>query len=184
MTRKTESLSYPKNPLAAMRELQELDAQTHIANGNDSADDSPVVALPTTLPKSNATSSVVALANSSDTGGASGSEVAHAASSDESSATSSVPQAAKRKQGNRTKAEPSPDDPAETGDPMANAVRGMLSQPYTADPKRGPFTVSTVKIPTEISERLGWVAALTGKAKQEILAEALKDYFAKVLKEG
>ena len=184
MTRKTESLSYPKNPLAAMRELQELDAQTHIANGNDSADDSPVVALPTTLPKSNATSSAVALANSSDTGGASGSEVAHAAISDESSATSSVPHAAKRKQGSRTKAEPSPDTPAETGDPMANAVRGMLSQPYTADPKRGPFTVSTVKIPTEISERLGWVAALTGKAKQEILADALKDYFAKVLKEG
>jgi hypothetical protein len=67
---------------------------------------------------------------------------------------------------------------------MANAIRGMLSKPYTADPKRGPFTVSTVKIPSEISERLGWVATLTGKAKQEILADALKDYFAKVLKEG
>jgi predicted DNA-binding protein len=60
----------------------------------------------------------------------------------------------------------------------------MLSQPYKADPKKGPFTVSTVKIPTEVSERLGWVATLTGRAKQEILAEALKDYFAKVLEEA
>jgi predicted DNA-binding protein len=60
----------------------------------------------------------------------------------------------------------------------------MLARPYAADPKKGPSTVSTVKIPTEVSERLGWVATLTGKAKQEILTEALKDYFHKVLKEG
>jgi hypothetical protein len=180
MTRKTESLSYPKNPLAAMRELQELDAQVHIANGNDPAEDSPAVALATTLP----TSSAVALANSSDVGSTNSSAVASADSSDESSATSSVPQTRKRKQGARTKAEDSEDESLETGNPLAKAVRDMLSQPYTADPKRGPFTVSTVKIPTEISERLGWVSALTGKAKQEILADALKDYFTKVLKEG
>lgn len=188
MTRKTESLSYPKNPLAAMRELQELDAHAHIANGNDPAEDSPAVALTTTLP----TSSVVALANSSDVGSANssdevstnGSAAARADGSDESSATSSVPQPRKRKQGSRAKAEDSEDEALESGDPLAKAVREMLSQPYTADPKRGPFTVSTVKIPTEVSERLGWVSALTGKAKQEILADALKDYFAKVLKEG
>src|SRR5262245_2753906 len=118
MTRKTESLSYPKNPLAAMRELQELDAQVHIVNGNDPAEDSPVVALPTTLP----TSSVVALANSSDVGSTNSSAVAGADSSDESSATSSVPQR-KRKQGSRAKAEDSEDEALETGDPLAKAVR-------------------------------------------------------------
>lgn len=48
---------------------------------------------------------------------------------------------------------------------------------------RPRVTVSTVKIPTEVWERLGWVAALTGRKKQDIIAEALKDYFRAVLKD-
>ncbi len=192
MTRRTESLAYPKNPLAAMRELQELNGLPPVTNGNEPAVNRSVVALPTPLPQGSATSSVVAPPNSSEVAGATSSPassvecsaVADADRSDDSSATSSVAQARRRKPGTRTKEEPLPDYSADTGDPLAAAVRKMLAQPYTADPKKGPFTVSTVKIPTEVSERLGWVATLTGKAKQEILAEALKDYFAKVLKEG
>ena len=192
MTRRTESLAYPKNPLAAMRELQELNDQPSVANGNDPAKSRSLVAPPTSLPQSSATSSVVAPpdssevadATSSTASSAESSAVADADRSDDSSATSSVAQTRKRKQVTRTKDELPPDDSADTGDPLATAVRKMLSQPYKADPKKGPFTVSTVKIPTEVSERLGWVATLTGKPKQEILAEALKDYFAKVLKEA
>ncbi|MBX9625556.1 MAG: hypothetical protein K2X82_17245 [Gemmataceae bacterium] len=65
---------------------------------------------------------------------------------------------------------------------MAEAVWAMLGRPYTADPEKGPFTVSTVKIPAEVWERLGWLSKWTGRAKQDILADALKDHFAKVVK--
>lgn len=65
---------------------------------------------------------------------------------------------------------------------MADAVREMLSRPYTCDPGKGPFTVSTVKVPTEVWERLGWVSAWTGRPKQEIIADALKEHLGKVLK--
>jgi len=188
MTRKTESLSYPKNPLVALRELQELNDLPPVANGNDSTTNRAAEALL----QSSATSSVVAPADGSDSAHATSSvpsspessETAEATGSDDSSATSSATQTRKRKPATRTKDEEPPDDSVATDDPLAAAVRQMLSRPYTADPRKGPFTVSTVKIPTEVSERLGWVATLTGKAKQEILADALKDYFAKVLREG
>jgi hypothetical protein len=56
----------------------------------------------------------------------------------------------------------------------------MLGRPYPPDLAKGPFTVTTVKIPTALWERLGWVVALTGQAKQDVLAEALKDRLEKV----
>lgn len=189
MTRKTESLSYPKNPLVALRELQDLNDPPPVANGHDSTTKRAAEALP----QSSATSRVVAPADGSDSAHATSSvpsspesiETADATGSDNGSATSSVNQARKRKPTTRTKEEEEPpDDTTSPSDPLAAAVRQMLSRPYTADPRKGPFTVSTVKMPTEVSERLGWVATLTGKAKQEILADALKDFFAKVLREG
>jgi hypothetical protein len=164
MTRKTEGLSYPSNPLAAIRELQELDAAPPGGRADNMAQDLAAEALATTLPAALPTSS--ATANATSSGG--------------SSATSTR----KRRPAANSKANAPKLEPNESGGALVNAVRDMLSQPYTADPKKGPYTVSTVKIPTEVSERLGWVAALTGRAKQEILTEALKDYFDKVLKEG
>lgn len=183
MTRKTESLSYPTNPLVALRELQDLN-DPPVAIGHDSTTKRAAEALP----RSSATSSVVAPADGSDSAHATSrvsssqesSETVDATGSDDGSAT----QTRKRKPATRTKDEEPADDSVATDDPLTAAVRQMLSRPYTADPRRGPFTVSTVKMPTEVSERLGWVATLTGRAKQEILAEALKDYFAKVLREG
>src|SRR5581483_9522392 len=103
MTRRTESLAYPKNPLAAMRELQELNDLPSVANGNDPAKSRNVVALPTSLPQSSATSSEVADATSSPTSSAEGSAVADADRSDDSSATSSGQQTRKRKPIPRTK---------------------------------------------------------------------------------
>ena len=164
MTRKTESLSYPTNPLAAMRELQELDAESNGRHAIKQTEEPPQVALATTLPVAPPISSVVASATDSE----------------ESSATSKK----KRRHLEGQKVNAQKPEATETGGTLANAVLDMLSQPYTADPKKGPYTVSTVKIPTEVSERLGWVATLIGRPKQEILTEALKDYFAKVQKEG
>jgi hypothetical protein len=162
MTRKTESLSYPTNPLAAIRELQELDAKPVALNGSDPVHKPHQVALPT--------SSVVASAHSSEEASADSSDVG------------SAPRHRRPKPPPAGKADSSRPEPPDDPNPLANAVRDMLSQPYMADPRKGPFTVSTVKIPTEVSERLGWVAAFTGKTKQEILSEALKDYFQKILK--
>jgi hypothetical protein len=67
---------------------------------------------------------------------------------------------------------------------MAEAVRALLEKPYTADPRTGPFTVSTVKIPTEVWERLGWVAKVSGRTKQELIADALKEFFRRGVRAG
>jgi hypothetical protein len=67
-------------------------------------------------------------------------------------------------------------------DPMAEALRDMLAKPYTADVKKGPFAVSTVKIPTEVWDRLDWLSKVSKKPKQEIIAEALKTHFQQILK--
>jgi hypothetical protein len=118
--KKTEALTFPANPLAAMRELQDLDPS------------------PSTEPER---------------------EV-----QDESE-------------------EPSPRAPHQveqvvtaTTDPVRQAILQVLSQPFQGDPLKGPFTVTTVKVPTVIWERVALFSQLTGENKQEILAKALKDF--------
>lgn len=54
---------------------------------------------------------------------------------------------------------------------------GMLAQPYPADMGEGVMTVTSVKIPKPIWERLEYARALTKKDKQDIIAEALRLYF-------
>src|SRR5262245_40642193 len=127
MTRKTESLSYPSNPLAAIRELQELDAKPNgVATSRAQSERTPV-ALPASSEVASPESSEVTPATSSEVASATGSKRA-----------GPVP-------GRRAKgAEPAVPEQAS---PLASAVREMLSEPYTSDPKKGPFTVSTVKIP-------------------------------------
>jgi hypothetical protein len=72
--------------------------------------------------------------------------------------------------------------PRPEADPIAEAVRALLARPYAEHPGRGRFTVSTVKIPAEVWERLGWLAKWTGRAKQDIIADALREHFEKVLR--
>jgi hypothetical protein len=162
MTRKTESLAYPTNPLAAIRELHDLDAQP--------AD----VAVPQVERRSE-TTSATALPRPLATGGA----VVNEVGSEVASATGR----ARRNRPRLPEHAPRPIEPNDRTDPLRLAVRELLARPYAADAKAGPFTVSTVKIQTEVWERLGWVSTLTDRPKQEILAEALKDYFEKILGE-
>lgn len=157
MGRKTESLAYPTNPLAAIRELQDLDAPEsggHEAEANA---------------ESSATTPPVAQTGSSEVTNAAGSE-------------RRVGVAPRRRQrlANATSGAGAADA---RPDPVREAVLGMLSSPYSGEVGQGPFTTTTVKIPTEVWERLGWVASLTGQAKQEIIAEALKEYLVKVSKD-
>jgi hypothetical protein len=159
MTRKTESLSFPTNPLAAMRELQELDpipdnAQPpEVTEGRDQAPP---------LPDSPATGSVV----------------------------SSVPtlverspvgrEAVKLATPKRPRREVSAVEPS--ADPLRDAVKELLSRPYSTE-RKVPLTVSTVKMPSEVWERLGWAAKYSGQTQQDIIADALKDYFQKMLRQ-
>jgi hypothetical protein len=158
MTRKTESLSYPTNPLAAIRELQELDATS---NGQPETN---AVQKPAPLLQTLPTRSAVVNATGSEVG--------------------SVTRPRHRPHTKPVDSRPVEPEPVGKGNPLAQAMREMLAKPYTSDPKKGPYTVSTVKIPTEIWERLGWAAALTDRPKQEIIAEALKEHFATILRSG
>lgn len=160
MTRKTESLSFPKDPLAAMRELQELDTSPRNDTPHEPAEERDHA---TSLPATHATGSEV------------GSVTTHAVSSQEGS------EPAKPSADKRTKAQQAP--AATERDPIAGAVKELLSRAYASDEGKGPLSVSTVKMPSEVWERLGWAAKVTGQAKQDIIRDALKDYFRKLVKE-
>lgn len=58
---------------------------------------------------------------------------------------------------------------------------GMLAQPYPADMDEGVMTVTSVKIPKPIWERLEYARTLTKKDKQDIIAEALRLYFDRIV---
>ncbi len=63
------------------------------------------------------------------------------------------------------------------GDPVREAMLGMLAQPYPADMQERAMTVTSVKIPKPIWERLEYARAITKQDKQDIIAEALRLYF-------
>jgi hypothetical protein len=82
------------------------------------------------------------------------------------------------KRGPRQKANDSDDQKS----PLNEALIQLLAKPFVSETKIGPFTSTTVKIQTELWERLGYASTLTNLPKQEILAEALRDYFRKMVK--
>jgi predicted transcriptional regulator len=59
----------------------------------------------------------------------------------------------------------------------------MLRQPLPIETGKGPHTVTSIKVHQGIWERLGHVAQITGRNKQDLVAEALTDLFAKILRE-
>jgi hypothetical protein len=158
--RKANSLTYPADPLAALRELQDLDAA-----------DAPPSGLPNPVP---ATASV----SGSAVGSANDGEESSATSSERVSATRRASRDAVRSAGKAPAAERSQPE----ADPIAEAVCALLARPYAAHADKGPFAVSTVKIPAEVWERLSWLAKWTGRAKQDIIADALREHFAKVVR--
>lgn len=151
MSQKTASLSYPSDPLNAMRELQELNHK-----------------VPESIPKKdkptrdNVTSS----------------EVANVTSGVTTNVTDESPVAKPKlpRKERSTKSE------KEDADPLSDALIQLIAKPYVGDDAKGPFTSTTVKIQTELWERLGYASTLTSKPKQELLAESLRDYFRKLVK--
>lgn len=71
----------------------------------------------------------------------------------------------------------SADSSAIGSDPVRQAMLGMLALPYPQDMHEGLMTVTSVKIPKPIWERLEYARALTKKDKQDIIADALRIYF-------
>lgn len=124
--KKTEALTFPTNPLAAMRELQDLDQPQPPETEEKVASPEPV---------------------EMDEGESSSREYRQV------------------------------DSPSSRAvDPVRQAIIQVLSQPFPVDPIKGPFTVTTVKVPTAIWERLALFAQLTGEHKQDVLAKALKEF--------
>jgi hypothetical protein len=159
MTRKTESLSFPTNPLAAMRELQELDS---ILDNAQPPETSEELDHASPLPDSHATGSVVSSVPSLVERSSVGREAVKLA-------------APKRSRREAPAVEPS-------ADPLRDAVKELLSRPYSTE-RKVPLTVSTVKMPSEVWERLGWAAKFSGQTQQDIISDALKDYFQKMLRQ-
>lgn len=89
----------------------------------------------------------------------------------------------RRKQSERI-APPAPVTDQAPDNPLEIALREMLANPYSSDPGKGPFTVTSMKLQTEVSERLGWASTLLKRPKQEIVSEALRLYFERILQEG
>ena len=173
MRRKTEGLTFPTDPLAAMRDLQNLDAPTDTeAEANNFAETqtqngahttSSTVVLPTSSTEgsvSRPASESVPRPNDPLIGSAVSSKVFHTTSSAVVLPTSST-------EGNAT-------------DPLRQAVLSLLAQPLAGDPTKGPFTVTSIKVHQQIWERLGHVAGVTGRNKQDLVAEALLDLFVKI----
>ncbi len=60
----------------------------------------------------------------------------------------------------------------------------LLKTPLPAEHAKGPFQAGTVRMPVEVWKRVGWVSALTGRTKQDIIGEALRAYLERLPKEG
>lgn len=75
-------------------------------------------------------------------------------------------------------------EPPAVWNPLEAALREMLGKPYATDLEKGPFTVTSMKLHAEVSERLGWASSLTKRPKQDIVSEALRQYFERLLREG
>jgi hypothetical protein len=92
-----------------------------------------------------------------------------------------VPERSRSKTQEAIAAEP---EPAPPGNPLEAALREMLGRAYASDPAKGPYTVTSMKLNSEVSERLGWASSLTKRPKQDIVSEALRLYFERLLREG
>ena len=79
---------------------------------------------------------------------------------------------------------PTPTTDLAPDNPLETALREMLANPYTSDLGKGPFTVTSMKLQTEISERLCCASALLKRPKQDIVSESLRLYFERILQEG
>jgi hypothetical protein len=63
------------------------------------------------------------------------------------------------------------------------ALAQLLATPLDPGLLEGPFQAGTVRMPTELWKRVGWIASFTGRTKQEIIGEALWSYLERLRNE-
>jgi len=163
----TRSLRASANPQARMQELLKQDAP--VPKSATETHTLPV-AQTTTLPESSTTSSAATQMESSVETDADSSAVAK-----------------KRRQIDTQKPRSTGAQNARSitsGDPVRQAMLGMLALPYPDDMAEGAMTVTSVKIPKPVWERLEYARTLTKKDKQDIIADALRIYFELIVEGG
>jgi len=168
----TRSLRASANPQARMQELLKQDSlPDQDSPPNTAVEVTALLDIPTIInPNSNATSSEVAQIESS------------ADVEIDSSATAKKPRQTDSQKPRSTTAQKS--GSLSLGDPVHQAMLGMLSLPYPDDMAEGAMTVTSVKIPKPIWERLEYARTLTKKDKQDIIADALRIYFELIVEGG
>jgi hypothetical protein len=153
MKKNPGSLTFPSNPLATMRELQDLDAPptSTTATHEPVATHESVIVTPEPVVLAPPAEDAIGLANTTDN------TVVHTTSSIVALPTSS--------------------------DPLRTALLQTIQHPIAGDMSKGPFSVSSIKVHNTVWERLGYVAQLTGRNKQDLISEALLDLFVKIAHE-
>src|SRR6516162_1819 len=137
MTRKTESLAYPSDPLAAIRELQELDARP--GGRQEGVPGRAPEPSPTQAPRPPPQPKAAALPPTPATGGAVANTIGSEGSSATTSESNAVSRARARVPADRTLTASAEYKSGGQRDSIAEAVRAMLARPYTFDPRKGPF---------------------------------------------
>lgn len=175
---KTKSLTLALNPVARMRELADLDnppAPPEVPNDSNAATEQHGNDA-THKPSSEATppqSSAQALEQDNvETQKPEG-----AGAQPQGNAETQQHRNAATKKRSSTPAQPELDT---AQNPVREAMRQALMQAYSVDLSKGPSTATTIRIPTEIWERLDMASSLEGQTKQDIIAEALKQYLTKI----
>src|SRR5262249_7348432 len=70
--------------------------------------------------------------------------------------------------------------------PVHHAMRQVLLQPFSDELRKGPTTATTIRLPSELWERLDMASTLLEQTKQDIhhkqdiIAEALKVYLTRI----
>ncbi len=184
---KTKSLSLPSDPVARLRELHELD--------------NPAPAIRNeALPHSNGAAQQHSHIGTQQPGRTTLQQYSNTAAP-EPGHTTTEPQsrtalqlqdhaetqppanAAPRK---RSNAAVRNRDMEDTENPVHQAMRQALLRPYPPDLRKGPTTATTIRIPTELWERLDMASTLLEQTRQEfhhkqdIIAEALKAYLTRI----
>src|SRR5262249_36480957 len=73
---------------------------------------------------------------------------------------------------------------ARTNEPVETAAWSqLLATPLPEGFMSGPFQAGTVRMAVEVWKRLGWIASFTGRAKQDIIGEALLAYIERIKNE-
>lgn len=153
--KKTEGLSYPSNPLAAMRDLQELDA-------------------PTESPQPDGSATQQQRKTSGNT----------ATQQQQKQSVSAKERVARRDPVPPAVPATSPDVPEPHGSAAVRlAMLNTLLGPFESDLVKGATTATTLRLPTELWERLGMASAITGKTKQDLVSDALQIHLRKVAKD-